>query len=91
MPAKLLYRTREAFGRGFIEAVIWEVPSPVQPSTHLVKYRLVYIVQGKRIVGYDNERGKGDHRHVGGRELGYSFVDVPTLLRDFLRDAKENE
>lgn len=89
--AKLLYRIREAFGRGFIEAVIWELPEPAKPSTHLIRYRLVYIVQGERVVGYDNERGKGDHRHIVGRELAYTFVDVPTLLADFLKDAKEHE
>jgi len=41
------------------------------------------------LVGYDNERGKGDHRHVGSREMPCRFVDMPTLLRDFLKDVEE--
>ncbi len=91
MKARLLYRIKEAYGRGVIEAVIWDVPQAVRPSTHRIKYRLVYVVDGVRVVGYDNERGKGDHRHRHGAELRYVFKDVPTLLRDFLQDVKEAE
>ena len=91
MKARLRYRIREAYGRGVIEAVIWKVPAPVRPSEHRLKYRLVYLVNGKRIVGYDNERGKGDHRHLPGAEMRYVFKDVPTLLRDFMKDITEIE
>ena len=70
---------------------IWEVPQPVPPSEHRINYRLAYVAGGVRVVGYDNERGKGDHRHVRGRERPYAFVDVPTLIRDFLSDVKEAE
>ncbi|GAB1389881.1 MAG: hypothetical protein AMXMBFR78_11510 [Rubrivivax sp.] len=48
----------------------------------------MYVVGGVRLVGYDNERGKGDHRHLGARELAYRFVDVPTLLADFMADVE---
>lgn len=68
--------------------MIWKVPEPVPPTRHGYKYRLVYVVDGARVVGYDNERGKGDHRHVGKRETAYRFVDVPTLLRDFIKDVE---
>jgi hypothetical protein len=47
------------------------------------------VVDGRRVVGYDNERGKGDHRHLGDREAPYAFVDVQTLLRDFWTDVLE--
>lgn len=86
--AVLLARIKEAYADGVIEGVIWQVPTPVQPSEHLIKYRLVYVVKGKRLVGYDNERGKGDHKHLGKAELVYKFKDVPTLLQDFLKDVK---
>lgn len=91
MKARLIRRIREAHRRGFIEGVIWEVPQPVPPSEHRIKYRLAYVAEGVRVVGYDNERGKVDHRHVRGRERPYAFVDVPTLIRDFLSDVKEAE
>ena len=68
--------------------VVWRVPEPVPPSDHAFKYRLVFVRAGKRVVGYDNERGKGDHKHFGARETTYRFVDVDTLLVDFLRDVE---
>ena len=91
MKALVLQRIRETYGRGVIEGVILEVPAPVPPSAHRIKYRLVYIVDGQRVVGYDNERGKGDHKHIRGAQRAYRFEDVPTLIRDFLRDVKESE
>jgi hypothetical protein len=38
------------------------------------------------MVRYDNETGKGDHRHEGDREEPYAFTDVETLVADFLAD-----
>lgn len=58
------------------------------PSEHPYKYRLVYVVDGRRVVGYDNERGKGDHRHLGESEERYRFIDPDTLLADFWRDVE---
>ncbi|MBI1285840.1 MAG: hypothetical protein GC183_16160 [Thiobacillus sp.] len=89
MKANLLHQFKQAFGKGRIEGVVWRVPESVPPTQHGYKYRLVYVVDGQRIVGYDNERGKGDHRHLGSKETSYRFIDVPTLLRDFLEDVKE--
>ena len=51
-----------------VEVVIWEVPEPVPPSKHGYKYRLYYGANGVARVRYDNERGKGDHRHIGDKE-----------------------
>ncbi|MGE0408099.1 MAG: DUF6516 family protein [Amphiplicatus sp.] len=38
---------------------------------------------------YDNEAGKGDHKHVGEREAFYRFVDVETLQADFWADVEK--
>jgi hypothetical protein len=46
------------------------------------------VKEGKRLVGYDNERGKGDHKHIGDQEQGYSFQSVEQLLEDFWSDVK---
>ncbi len=86
--AALILRTRDAYAGGAIEIVVWAVPTPVPPSDHGFKYRLVFVRDGVRIVGYDNERGKGDHRHVGATEKPYKFVSVPALLADFMRDVE---
>jgi Family of unknown function (DUF6516) len=74
---------------GIVEMVIWRVPEPVPPTTHGLKYRLFYGDESGRIVGYDNERGKGDHRHIKGRETTYRFVDVEKLIADFLSDVEK--
>lgn len=73
---------------GIVEFVIWRVPRPVAPSTHGLKYSLFYGFPGVRLIGYDNERGKGDHRHVRGIETGYHFTTVERLMADFWRDVR---
>jgi len=84
MEAELLQRDRFDFDDGtFAEMVIWRVPSPVHGSRHHYRYRLFHGRSGKRLVGDDNKRQKGDHRHVQDREEPYSFKDVDTLVRDF--------
>lgn len=72
-----------------VEMVIWRVPVPVPPTMHGLKYRLFYGRDGQRIVGYDNERGKGDHRHVAGLEYRYRFTTVEQLVADFLADVDQ--
>jgi hypothetical protein len=69
--------------------VIWRVPVPVEGSSHGYKYRLFYGRHGKRLVAYDNERSKGDHRHVEGHVEPYAFKDVETLVRDSFKDVEE--
>ncbi len=88
--AELVLRTRTSLRGGVVEMVVWQVSKPVDPSTHGFKYRLVYVRDGQRVVGYDNERGKGDHKHIHGREFSYRFVDIETLMRDFLRDVEQS-
>lgn len=72
----------------FAEIAVWRVPEPVPPSGHPFKYRLAYVVGGECVLRYDNERGKGDHRHLGDLQKPYRFKDVPTLLADFMRDVE---
>ena len=88
MKAELLFHERRLFDDGAImEMKIWRVPSPVPPTTHGLKYSLFYGYPGRRLVGYDNERKKGDHRHLDQRELPYSFTSVEQLVADFLADV----
>ena len=82
-----MIRDRRILSAGeIIEIVIWKVPTPVPPTEHGWKYRLFYGRPGHRLVGYDNERGKGDHRHMGEVELPYQFVSLGHLLDDFEAD-----
>ena len=89
MKAIPLARTKEVRDDGtIVEVVIWELLEPLVPSRHLFKYRLFYGTTLEERVRYDNERGKGDHRHVAGKELDYVFVSVDQLLDDFERDVQ---
>lgn len=67
---------------------VWLVTAPVPPSEHCFKYSLYYGLNGERLVAYDNERGKGDHKHIGKEEMPYCFTDIDTLLNDFLVDIE---
>ena len=87
MKAIQLVRTRIAYSEAaFAELVLWQVPKPVAGSRHAFKYRLAYVVQGECVVRYDNEVGKGDHRHFGGVERTYRFTTPDQLVADFQRD-----
>jgi hypothetical protein len=90
MKAVMLSRERRLYDDGAImEMTIWRVPLPVPPATHRLKYSLFYGRPGTRLVGYDNERGKGDHRHVGTREEPYAFTSVERLVADFMADVRQ--
>ena len=89
MKARLLYSRRMVYEDGAIlEMVLWRVHTPVAPSRHDLKYSLFYGRPGIREVGYDNERGKGDHRHFLGVETAYEFISVEKLVADFWSDVK---
>lgn len=72
---------------GLMQMVIWRVPEPVPPSTHGFKYRLAYVLDGVRVVGFDNERGKGDHCHLDGVERPYTFTSLDQLVEDFIAEV----
>ncbi len=51
------------------------------------KYSLVYIFNGRRLIGYDNHERKGDHRHHRSVTRPYAFKSVDRLIEDFLSDV----
>lgn len=90
--AVLLARTKEMRDDGsIVEIVVWELPHPIPPCKHRFKYRLFYGRPGQPWVRYDNERGKGDHRHVDGKEHRYEFESVERLLADFEAEVNMRE
>lgn len=89
MEARLLARSKEIRDDGaIVEVVIWKLPEPLAPCPHRFKYRLFFGFPGREIVRYDNERGKGDHRHIAGAEVEYAFVSIEKLLDDFEQDIE---
>lgn len=85
---RILYRKLLLPGGAIVEMKLWQVADNVPPSTHGFKYSLYYGCGGTRLVGYDNERGKGDHVHYGDREVPYHFVSVEKLIHDFMTDVR---
>ncbi len=89
MAAVLLIRAKEVRDDGtIVEIVVWELCEPVSPSPHRYKYRLYYGTSGQSRVRYDNERGKGDHRHIAEREEEYEFLTLEQLIEDFRHDVE---
>lgn len=86
--AVLLFHRRRDFDDGAVlEMKIWRVPVSVPPTTHGFKYSLFYGRSGSRLIGFDNERGKGDHKHLGTFETTYPFTTVDRLIADFLAEV----
>ena len=89
MKAELLIDERHVLdARAFAEIVVWRLQRPARGSVHPFKYRLALVVDGVCVLRYDNETGKGDHRHVQGSEEPYDFADPDKLLADFWREVE---
>lgn len=91
MVAKLIYHEKYIYADGAIrEMVLWQLPDKTAENPHGLKYRLYYgLADGTCIVRYDNEAGKGDHKHMGNREESYRFENVEVLVADFLEDIEK--
>lgn len=88
--ARLLLRSKEVLSDGaIVELVIWLLAEPVPGCSHPYKYRLYYGKSGTRLVGFDNERPKGDHVHLGRKENEYAFDGVDKLVEDFLSAVQD--
>ena len=74
--------------RTFVEIVVWRLPRPVRGSAHRFKYRLALVADGVCVLRYDNEAGKGDHRHVDDAQEPYDFTAPEALLADFWSDVE---
>lgn len=72
----------------FVELVVWRLPRPLAGSAHEFKYRLALISKGVCVVRYDNEAGKGDHKHLGDVEIAYGFKSADRLQADFWNDVR---
>jgi hypothetical protein len=89
MGAAPLVRRRVVLAEdAFVEVVIWRVDEPVSPARHRFKYRLAYVVSGECVLRYDNERGKGDHLHIGTEETAYRFSTPERLMADFVAEIE---
>lgn len=53
-----------------------------------LSWYVIPMVKGKRVIGYDNAEGKGDHRHYEDKEEVYTFKNVDKLFEDFYNDIR---
>jgi Family of unknown function (DUF6516) len=84
MTARLLLRERRIIAEDrFAEIVIWRLRRPVGGSLHSFKYRMAFVVDGICVLRFDNETGKGDHKHLGEIEAPYVFTTLERLVTDF--------
>ena len=89
MKAEVLLRERHVLAEDtFVEIVIWRIPRSLPGSKHHLKYRLALVVSGECVMRYDNEAGKGDHRHLGRTEAPYEFRSYEQLISDFWTDVE---
>ena len=89
MKAVLIYRKTELRADGVkLDMVIWQLPHATPDRLHGLKYRLWAGRDGATLVRYDNERGKGDHRHTAAGEHPYGWRGMVTLVEDFLNDVE---
>jgi hypothetical protein len=73
-----------------VSIVIWELPQRTQERPHGFKYRLNYCTaDGATLLRYDNEKSKGDHKHLDDKQVPYKFQSIDQLVDDFWRDVDE--
>jgi len=87
MKATELLRRRVPYTEtSFAELVLWHLPKPLSGSRRSYKYRLAFVVRGECVLRYDNESGKGHHRHYRGKESTFIFESPEQLIAAFQRD-----
>jgi len=90
MRADLLLKERRILGEDrFADIAIWRVPRRVPGSAHRYKYRLAFVVDEACVLRFDNEAGKGDHKHVGDEQVPYAFTTLERLVEDFWQAVEE--
>jgi hypothetical protein len=88
--ASLIRHRKAVLATGHIvEIKIWVLPEPTPERPHGLKYSQFFGRPGERVVGYDNEAGKGDHRHYRDREERYEFTTLEKLVIDFEADVRK--
>jgi hypothetical protein len=66
---------------------LWEVPTSKE-EPHSLKYSFAYIIEGGRVISYHDAEGRGDRRHIQGREYPYEFLGLDKLWNDFQTDIQ---
>lgn len=84
----IFYEKRVISKRDIVEMKIWRIPKS-KDFPDGVKYSFIYMHDNEKVLGYDNERAKGHHKHYKGKETKIEFKDPETLLTKFKEEVKE--
>ncbi|MEE9423308.1 MAG: DUF6516 family protein [Gammaproteobacteria bacterium] len=87
MKARKLFYHKETHDDVIVEMVLWQMPEVSAERPHRLKYRFFCGTAQTCLVRYDNETGKGDHRHYGDQEEHYRFQSIEKLVEDFRNDC----
>lgn len=88
--ATLIINRKQILANGaIIQIKVWRLPHATEERPHGLKYSLFFGRPGERVIGYDNESGKGDHSHYRDREKPYKFRGLARLIEDFQRDVMQ--
>jgi len=86
---QLLRDYTEKVGEYTIKIRIIKVPISEKNKIGL-KYSLVLIRGGLRIVGFDNHEGKEPHVHIKDKEYKYVFLNEYKLMNDFYDEIERH-
>lgn len=89
--SELLINETRATKTGVAHIKIWRVTPPIAGLDHSYKYSLALVIDGECALRYDVHPGKADHKHIGDRELPYTFTSLEQLLADFWTDVENIE
>ena len=91
MPSELVsfFRFNYPNEEAFVQVKIWKVKPNVKGSLHEYKYSCAYVVRNICVLRYDNEAGKGDHKHINDKEIPVQFTDIKDLIAQFDADVQK--
>ncbi|MFH1587201.1 MAG: DUF6516 family protein [Candidatus Diapherotrites archaeon] len=85
--ADLLRRNKKQLDKySFIEYRIYSVPES-EDFPDGVKYSMNFVIKEECVLRYDNERGKGHHRHLGEVESKIQFKSINILIKNFFGEV----
>ena len=85
--AELLLDFKEVTENEIIEVKAWRVPKSKEYPEG-INYRMAFIRDGKRILGYDNNTFEGHHKHFFGRKTQITFTSLEQLFSQFMEEVK---
>ena len=85
---ELLLDFKEVTENEIIEVKAWKVPKSTEYPEG-INYRMAFIRDRKRILGYDNNAFEGHHRHLSGEKSPIPFTSLEELFAQFIKEIRK--